>query len=96
MAKYSTILDILNHRSQNLPHQIAYTFLSDGETESDSLTYQQLNTQVRAIATHLQSFITPRDRILVVYPYTAGLEFIASFFGCICAGAIARISFDCF
>ena len=92
MAKYSTILDILNHRSQNLPHQIAYTFLSDGETESGSLTYQQLNTQVRAIAAHLQSFITPQDRILVVYPYTAGLEFIASFFGCICAGAIAVTS----
>ncbi len=92
MAKYSTILDILNHRSQNLPNQIAYTFLPDGETESGSLTYQQLNTQVRAIASHLQSFITPEDRILVVYPYTAGLEFIASFFGCICAGAIAVTS----
>ncbi|MGD1704288.1 fatty acyl-AMP ligase [Dapis sp. BLCC M229] len=92
MAKYSTILDILNHRSQNLPDQIAYKFLPDGKTESGSLTYQQLNTQVRAIAAHLQSFITPGDRILVVYPYTAGLEFIASFFGCICAGAIAVTS----
>ena len=92
MAKYSTIVDILNDRSQNLPHQIAYIFLPDGETESGSLTYQQLNTQVRAIAAHLQSFITPGDRILVVYPYTAGLEFIASFFGCICAGAIAVTS----
>lgn len=92
MAKYSTIIDILNHRSENLPHQIAYTFLPDGEKESGSLTYLQLNTQVRAIAAHLQSFITPGDRILVVYPYTAGLEFIASFFGCICAGAIAVTS----
>ena len=92
MAKYSTILDILNHRSQNLPDQIAYTFLPDGETESGHLTYQQLNVQVRAIAAHLQSFITLQDRILVIYPYTAGLEFIASFFACICAGAIAVTS----
>ena len=92
MAKYSTILDILHDRSQNLPNQTAYTFLPDGETESGSLTYQQLNTQVRAIAAHLQSFISPGDRILVVYPYTAGLEFIASFFACICAGAIAVTS----
>ncbi|WP_192901130.1 MULTISPECIES: hypothetical protein [Okeania] len=53
MAKYSTILDILNARSQNLPNQIAYKFLPDGETKSGSLTYQQLNTQVRAIAAHL-------------------------------------------
>ncbi|MGK7921981.1 MAG: fatty acyl-AMP ligase [Trichodesmium sp.] len=92
MAKYSTILDILNHRSENLPDQIAYTFLPDGETESGSLTYQQLNTQVQAIAAHLQSIITPGDRILVVYPYTAGLEFITSFFSCLHAGAIAVTS----
>ena len=92
MAKYLTILDILNHRSQYLPDQIAYKFLPDGETESGSLTYQQLNDQVRAIAAHLQSVISPGDRVLVVYPYNAGLEFVASFFGCICAGAIAVTS----
>ncbi|MCL2932952.1 MAG: fatty acyl-AMP ligase [Trichodesmium sp. MAG_R03] len=92
MAKYLTILDILNHRSQYLPDQIAYKFLPDGETESGSLTYQQLNDQVRGIAAHLQSFINPGDRVLVVYPYNAGLEFVASFFGCICAAAIAVTS----
>ncbi|OZH55424.1 AMP-binding protein [Hydrocoleum sp. CS-953] len=92
MAQYSTIIDILKDRSENLPNQTAYTFLPDGETKSGSLTYQQLNTQVRAIAAHLQSFIIPGDRILVVYPYTAGLEFITSFLGCICAGAIAVTS----
>lgn len=92
MAKHLTILDILHERSKNLPHQTAYTFLPDGETPSDTLTYQQLDIQVRAIAAHLQSIITPGDRILVVYPYTAGLEFITSFFGCIHAGAIAVTS----
>ncbi|MGB3514158.1 MAG: fatty acyl-AMP ligase [Microcoleaceae cyanobacterium] len=92
MAKYLTLIDLLRDRSQNLPSQTAYTFLPDGETSCGSLTYQQLDTQVRAIAAHLQSIISPGDRVLVVYPYTAGLEFIASFFACIYAGAIAVTS----
>ncbi len=92
MTEYLTIVDILRDRSQNLPHQIAYTFLPDGETESGNLTYGQLETQVQAIAAHLQAIISPGDRILVVYPYNAGLEFIASFFGCIYAGGIAVTS----
>ena len=89
MNEYLTIIDILRDRSQNLPNQIAYTFLPDGETESGSLTYQQLEIKVQAIAAYLQSIIIPGDRVLVVYPYTAGLEFNPSFFGCIYAGAIA-------
>lgn len=92
MAKYLTLIDLLRDRSQNLPSQIAYTFLPDGETSSGTLTYQQLETQVKAIAAHLQSIISSGDRVLVVYPYTAGLEFIASFFACIYAGAIAVTS----
>ncbi len=89
MAKYLTIVDILHDRSQNLPHQTAYTFWPDGEKSSGSLTYRELETQVQAIAAHLQSIVIPGDRVLVVYPYTAGLEFITSFFGCIYAGVIA-------
>ena len=92
MAKYLTLVDLLRDRAQNLPNQIAYTFLPDGETSSGSLTYQQLETQVRAIAAHLQSMTSPGDRVLVIYPYTAGLEFITSFFACIHAGAIAVTS----
>ncbi|WP_088241888.1 fatty acyl-AMP ligase [Calothrix rhizosoleniae] len=92
MAKYLTIIDILRDRSENLPEQIAYRFLPEVETDSVGLTYRQLETQVRAIAAYLQSIITPGERILVVYPYTAALEFIPSFFGCIYAGAIAVTS----
>ncbi len=92
MAKYLTLIELLRDRAQNLPNQTAYTFLPDGETCSGSLTYQQLETQVQVIAAHLQSITSPGDRVLVVYPYTAGLEFIASFFACIHAGTIAVTS----
>lgn len=89
MTDYSTLVDVLRHRAQTQPDQIAYVFLADGVTESGSLTYAQLDEHARAIAWRLQSTgLTPGARVLVVYPYTAGLEFVAAFFGCLYAGAI--------
>ncbi len=89
MVNNSTIVDILLDKSINQPHHTAYTFLADGETESGSCTYQELDLQARAIAVQLLTKVQPGDRALLVYPYTAGLEFIASFLGCLYAGVIA-------
>ena len=79
------LLDILTDRRQNQPDKQAYIFLQDGETESGSLTYGELDKQARAIASHLQSF--KGERALLLYP--SGLEFIAAFFGCLYAGVVA-------
>ena len=89
MVNNSTIIDVLLDRSRDRPHQTAYTFLADGENESGSITYQELDLQARAIAVQLLTKVKPGDRALLVYPYTAGLEFIASFLGCLYAGVIA-------
>ncbi len=89
MVNNSTIVDILLDKSINQPHHNAYTFLADGENESGSCTYQELDLQARAIAVQLLTKVKPGDRALLVYPYTAGLEFIASFLGCLYAGVIA-------
>ena len=89
MVNNSTIVDILLERSKNQPHQTAYTFLADGEHESGKCTYQELDIQAKAIAVSLREKVQPGDRALLVYPYTAGLEFIASFLGCLYAGVIA-------
>jgi len=86
---YSTVVDILLHRAATQPTQTAYTFLADGENESGSCTYQELDTQARAIAAQLLAKVKPGDRALLVYPYTAGLEFIAALMGCLYAGVIA-------
>ena len=45
-----TLLDILTDRRQNQPDRQAYIFLENGETESGSLTYGELDKQARAIA----------------------------------------------
>ena len=89
MVNYSTVVDVLRHRAATQQNQLAYTFLADGETESDRVTYQELDTQARAIAVQLLSQVKPGDRALLVYPYSNGLEFIAAFLGCLYAGVIA-------
>ena len=89
MVINSTIIDLLLDKSRERPQQTAYTFLADGEHESGSCTYQELDLQARAIAVELLMKVRPGDRALLVYPYTAGLEFIASFLGCLYAGVIA-------
>ncbi|MEY2855966.1 MAG: hypothetical protein RLZZ74_275 [Cyanobacteriota bacterium] len=89
MVNYSTIVDVLLDKSTILPYQTAYTFLADGEHESASCTYQQLDLQARAIAVELSAKVRPGDRALLVYPYNAGIEFIAAFMGCLYAGVVA-------
>ncbi|MBW4536798.1 MAG: fatty acyl-AMP ligase [Pleurocapsa minor HA4230-MV1] len=89
MVINSTIVDVLLDKATIVPYQTAYTFLADGENESGSCTYQQLDLQARAIAVQLLTKVKPGDRALLVYPYTAGLEFIAAFMGCLYAGVVA-------
>lgn len=85
--QFNTLIDLLHHRTLNQPEQQTYTFLQDGEIETDSLTYQRLEQQAKAIAANLQSLDAKGERVLLLYP--PGLEFIAGFFGCLYGGAIA-------
>lgn len=82
-----TIADILGARGQTQADRTAFIFLQDGETESDRLTYAELDRRARAIAARLQTCSRPGDRVLLLYP--PGLEYIAAFFGCLYAGVVA-------
>lgn len=83
----SSLVELLQQRAQHQPGQKAYTFLVDGESEEIHLSYAELDRQARTIAAHLQTFVPPGARALLVYPQ--GLDFIAAFFGCLYAGIIA-------
>ncbi len=89
MKTYSTIVDVLRDRSANTPDRVGYSFLSNEVDNVKPLTYRQLETQVKAIAAHLQSKIKKGDRVLLLFPYSDGLDFVASFYGCLYAGAVA-------
>lgn len=77
----------MSYRAQEQPARLAYTFLTDGDSQSVSLTYKELERRSRAIATQLQSIAVPGDRALLMYP--SGLEFIVAFFGCLYARVVA-------
>ena len=85
--KAATLVDILQNRVQEQPHQTIYNFLVDGETEEIRLTYSQLEQKAKAIAAYLQAICSPQDRVLLLFP--AGLDYITAFFGCLYAGVIA-------
>ncbi len=76
-----TFADILHRRAVDTPHDEAF---SHGP---DSLTYGQLDERARAVA----GLLAGRDArgrtvLLLLEP---GLDFVAAFFGCLYAGAIA-------
>jgi acyl transferase domain-containing protein/acyl-CoA synthetase (AMP-forming)/AMP-acid ligase II/acyl carrier protein/2-polyprenyl-3-methyl-5-hydroxy-6-metoxy-1,4-benzoquinol methylase len=83
----TTLVKILRLRAQNQPNKRAYTFLVDGKTDEISITYAQLDQQIRAIAAQLLNIAAPGERALLLYP--AGLDFIKAFFGCLYAGIVA-------
>ena len=82
-----TIIDILGQRAADQPQQKAYTFIVDGKQEGESLNYQELDRQSRAIAAVLQDYRDQGQRALLLYPQS--LDVITAFFGCLYAGVIA-------
>ncbi|MCI0485404.1 MAG: LLM class flavin-dependent oxidoreductase [Blastocatellia bacterium] len=87
VGEASTLVDLLRWRADESPNRIAYRFLTDGATQELWLTYRELDYQARSIGTVLQSLEASGERVLLLYP--PGLEYIAAFFGCLYAGAVA-------
>jgi len=65
--------------------------LADGENETGVWTYQEVDRKARAVAAYLQAHNAEGQRVLLLYP--SCLEFIAAYFGCLYAGAVAVPAF---
>ncbi|MHC0066348.1 amino acid adenylation domain-containing protein [Nostoc sp. UIC 10890] len=83
----STVIELLRLRQLTQPNREAFTFLQDGETETATLTYQELDKRSRRIASQLQSLGLTGERALLLY--SPGLDYLAAFFGCLYAGVVA-------
>jgi amino acid adenylation domain-containing protein len=81
------LIEVLRARASAQPDRLAYLFLQNGEEEEARLTYGELDLRARALAARLQERGTAGGRALLLYP--PGLEFIAAFFGCLCAEVVA-------
>lgn len=85
----SSIVAILRHRALQQPEALAYKFLQythAGCSERD-WSYAELDQQARMVGAALCTLGTFQQPVLLLFP--SGLEYIAAFFGCFYAGAIA-------
>lgn len=85
--KLSTLPAVLQWRATNQPSELAFTFLVDGEDETLSFTYAELDREARAIATALERLAPRGSRALLVFD--SGLDYIAALYGCLYAGIVA-------
>ena len=83
----ATLMELLRQRAELQPDHCVYSFLADDATAADSFTHAALDTRAPAIGAELQAMGAAGERVLLLYP--PGLDYIAAFFGCLYAGAIA-------
>ncbi|MEN9869338.1 MAG: hypothetical protein RLZZ171_321, partial [Cyanobacteriota bacterium] len=82
-----TIVELLQYRASSQSQTTAFKFLEDGEKETETLTYGELDRRAKAIASQLQALNLSGERALLLYP--SGLDYVAAFFGCLYAEVIA-------
>jgi len=82
-----TLVDLLRTRTDQQADRLAYRFIQDSKADVATITYGELDRRARAIGAWLESFGATGERALLLYP--PGLDYVASFFGCLYAGVIA-------
>ena len=86
--KHRTLIELLQDRAGSaLP--VGYRFLERGEASGPVVewSWAELDRRARAIGAWLQEYGYSSERVLLLLP--SGLDFIAGFFGCLYAGAVA-------
>jgi acyl-CoA synthetase (AMP-forming)/AMP-acid ligase II len=83
----ATIVDYLRWRAEHQPDRRSHTHLVDGESKEVHMTFGALERRARAIAAHLTELGAHGQPVLLMY--MTGLEYVAAFYGCLLAGAIA-------
>lgn len=83
----ATLVALLTYRAQLQPDQIAFTFLSDGETEAGCLTYAELHQAACRLAVRLQELNLAGERALILH--SPGFNYLIALFGCWYAGVVA-------
>lgn len=82
-----SVIDILGDRAAARSDRRACVFLEDGEREGASLTYADLDSRARTLAVRLRRLACEGAPVLLLSP--DGVEYIAGFFACLYARAIA-------
>jgi len=73
--------------AEETPDQLAYSFLRDGLTDEQQLTYAQLDRRAQEIGRTLIERGLTGERALLLFPPC--MDFVEAFFGCLYAGVTA-------
>lgn len=82
-----TFPELLDARAEARPEALVYTWLGEGESPQEELTFSELCRKARSVAAALARVTRPGQRALIVLPQ--GLRFLVTFFACLYAGVIA-------
>lgn len=87
VQQFTSLSHILVHYASVKPDESAFTYLGDGITPTQTMSYGELHSQAQVISHHLRGCLHPGSRALLMFP--PGLEFVSAFLGCLYAGVIA-------
>lgn len=85
--KLKNLVEMVQYHAAQASEINSCLFLQNGESETEQLSYQDLDQRARSIAVYLQRKKLAGKCVLLLYP--TGLEFITAFLGCLYAGVIA-------
>ncbi|MCW3465037.1 fatty acyl-AMP ligase [Chitinophaga nivalis] len=80
------LVDLLSQHGTAMPDKTAFTFVTDGEEAAEVISFGALDHYARKIAANLQLQAAAGKSILLLFQ--PGINYIASFLGCIYAGCI--------
>lgn len=83
----ATVAALLRRRLELMPDAPAYRFVTSADDAGETWTYRELDLRARAVAVVLQRENLGGKPVLLLHP--PGLDYIAAFFGCLYAGALA-------
>src|SRR5688500_11994254 len=86
-AACETLVDLLRFRAETSPDRVVYRVLPGDNKVEQRITYAELDRRAKAIATRIRRTAARGERALLLIP--PGLDYVAAYFACLCAGVIA-------
>jgi 8-amino-7-oxononanoate synthase len=83
----ATLVELLTYRAERQPDDVVFRFVGGDGVEDGRLAFGELRQRALEIAAGLRAYADPGDRVVLLVP--PGLEYVASFFGCLFAGTVA-------
>jgi acyl-CoA synthetase (AMP-forming)/AMP-acid ligase II len=83
----SSIVEVLKRRASATPSRPVFTFLHNGETALEPLTFADLHSRAIRFAAALRERMRPGSRVILLLP--SGYAFIEALFGCFYADCVA-------